>query len=83
MISNANAAMSDAKTMIENIDSGEAGLGKRLATAIDDVDRVAKDLTETTRQLQLAVQDSRPGVRTFSQQTLSDVGSLVGEVRLA
>ena len=81
VISNANAAMSDAKTMIENIDSGEAGLGKRLATAIDDVDRVAKNLTETTRQLQLAVQDSRPGVRTFSQQTLSDVGSLVGEVR--
>jgi len=27
------------------------------------------------------VQDVRPGLRTFSQQTLGDVGTLVGEAR--
>ncbi|MFI4947632.1 MAG: hypothetical protein ACHQC9_02380, partial [Alphaproteobacteria bacterium] len=39
------------------------------------------NLNDTNKQLQATLQDVRPGVRTFSQQTLSDVGSLVGEAR--
>jgi len=74
---NANAAVLTASSLLGNVDrsySGPDGLGNRLATAIADYDRVAKDL-------QLALQDVRPGVRSFSQQTLSDVGMLVGEAR--
>jgi phospholipid/cholesterol/gamma-HCH transport system substrate-binding protein len=67
---NANTAMFTASTLLGNVDrsySGPDGLGNRLATAITDFDHVAKDV--------------RPGVRNFSQQTLSDVGALVGEAR--
>jgi phospholipid/cholesterol/gamma-HCH transport system substrate-binding protein len=67
---NANTAMLTASSLLGNVDrsySGPDGLGNRLATAITDFDHVAKDV--------------RPGVRTFTQQTLSDVGALVGEAR--
>src|SRR6266567_2158339 len=74
---NANAAVLTAGSLLGNVDrsyTGPDGIGNRLATALADYDRVAKDL-------QLAVQDVRPGVRSFSQQTLGDVGALVGEAR--
>jgi len=74
---NANAAVLTASSLLGNVDrsyTGPDGIGNRLATALADYDRVAKDL-------QLAVQDVRPGVRSFSQQTLGDVGALVGEAR--
>src|SRR6266700_2671241 len=74
---NANTAVVTAGSLLGNVDrshTGPDGIGKRLATALADYDRVAKDL-------QLAVQDVRPGVRSFSQQTLGDVGALVGEAR--
>ena len=61
--------------------SGPDGLGKELATTVGDFDRVARNLADTNRQLQLALQDLRPGLRTFGQQTLGDVGSLVAEAR--
>ncbi len=67
---NANTAVLTASNLLANVDrsySGPDGLGNRLATAIADFDHVAKDV--------------RPGVRTFTQQTLSDVGALVGEAR--
>ena len=71
-------------TLVGNVDksySDPDGIGERLTNAIADFDKIAKNLNDTNHQLQLAVQDARPGIRTFSQQTLSDVGSLVGEVR--
>ncbi len=74
---NANTAVLTAGSLLGNVDrsyTGPDGIGNRLATALANYDRVAKDL-------QLAVQDVRPGVRSFSQQTLSDVGALVGEAR--
>src|SRR5216684_1027813 len=60
---NANTAVLTASNLLANVDrsySGPDGLGNRLATAIADFDHVAKDV--------------RPGVRSFTQQTLSDVG---------
>src|SRR6266404_2699601 len=74
---NANTAMLTASTLLGNVDksySGPDGLGNKAGSALTDFDRVAKDLL-------LALQDARPGLRNFSQQTLSDVGALVGEAR--
>jgi len=74
---NAKAAVLTATTLLKNVDksySGPDGLGSKAGTALTDFDRVAKDVV-------LALQDARPGIRTFSQQTLSDVGALVGEAR--
>ncbi len=84
LMANANKAAGTLNTLLDNIDksySGPDGLGSQLATTIGNADHFVKNLTETNRQLQLTLQDVRPGVRNFSQQTLGDVGTLVGEVR--
>ena len=84
LVSNANTAAHTLTVLLDNVDrsyTGADGLGNRASTALADFDRVAKSLSETSRQLQLAVGDVRPGFRTFSQQTLGDVGALVGEAR--
>jgi len=81
---NANATVRALHGFIDNVDksySGPDGLGKQLSVAIADFDRVAKGLNDTNKQLQLALQDVRPGLRNFSQQTLGDVGNLIGETR--
>lgn len=81
---NANAAASGLATLIGNVDksySAPDGIGDRLTTTIADFDRVARNLSDTNRQLQAALQDVRPGLRSFSQQTLTDVGSLIAETR--
>jgi len=84
LMANANKAAGTLNTLLDNIDksySGPDGLGSQLATTITDAGRFVKNLTETNKQLQMTLQDVRPGVRNFSQQTLGDVGTLVGEVR--
>ena len=81
---NATAATAAASSLLGSIErsyAGPDGIGTRLTTAIADFDRVAKNLADTNKQLQLALQDVRPGLRTFSQKTLNDVGSLVAETR--
>jgi phospholipid/cholesterol/gamma-HCH transport system substrate-binding protein len=74
-------ALSHLLTAVDRSYSGPEGLGQRLAAGIADFDRVAKNLNDTNRQLQLAVQDVRPGLRNFSTQTLGDIGNLIGETR--
>jgi len=81
---NANSTVRAIHGFIDNVDksyAGPDGLGKQLSTAIADFDRVAKGLNDTNKQLQLALQDVRPGLRSFSTQTLGDIGNLVGETR--
>jgi phospholipid/cholesterol/gamma-HCH transport system substrate-binding protein len=84
LVTSANTAVLTLTDLLANVDrsySGPDGLGSRAATAVGDFDRLAKNLTDTNRQLQLTLKDVRPGIRNFSQQTLNDVGSLVGEAR--
>ncbi len=80
----ANTAVLTLTKLLENFDrsySGHDGISDRLTGAVGDFDKLAKNLVDTNRQLQGALQDLRPGVRTFSQQTLGDLGSLVAEAR--
>ncbi len=81
---NANTAAQSLNKLLDNVDrsySGQDGISDRLTAAIGDFDKVAKNLVDTNRQLQGALQDLRPGIRSFSQQTLVDIGSLVTEAR--
>jgi phospholipid/cholesterol/gamma-HCH transport system substrate-binding protein len=81
---NAKTAVLTLNKLLDNIDrsyAGQDGIADRLTGALGDIDRVAKNLGDTNRQLQGALQDLRPGIRTFGQQTLTDVGSLVTEAR--
>jgi phospholipid/cholesterol/gamma-HCH transport system substrate-binding protein len=81
---NANQAAVALTALIGHVDksySGHDGLASKLGGAIGDFDRVAKNLDSTSRQLQLAVKDVRPGLKDFSQQTLGNIASLVAETR--
>jgi len=42
---------------------------------------LAKSIEQTSHQLDVVLQDARPGVRTFSQQTVVDLNGLIGEAR--
>jgi phospholipid/cholesterol/gamma-HCH transport system substrate-binding protein len=81
---NANAATAAASKLLVGIErsyAGPDGIGTRLTGAISDFDKVAKNLADTNKQLQVALQDIRPGLRSFSEQTLTNVGSLIAETR--
>ena len=81
---NANTAVQSFTKLLDNVDksySGQDGISDRLTGAIGDFDKLAKNLIDSNKQLQGALQDLRPGIRTLNQQTLVDVNSLVGEAR--
>lgn len=81
---NANAATEAASKLLTSIESsyiGPNGIGSRLSTAINDFDKVARNLADTNKQLQVTLADVQPGLRSFSQRTLTDVGNLVAETR--
>ena len=84
LAADAKPALLAATTLLRNLDqsySDPGGLREGLTGGIADFDRLAKNLNDTSHQLQQALQDARPGVRTFSQRTLADVGELVAEAR--
>jgi len=81
---NLKPALTALTTLLHNLDqsySDPGGLRDGLNAGIGDFDRLAKNLNETNHQLQQALQDARPGLRNFSQRTLTDVGELVGDAR--
>lgn len=81
---NAGGALKAAASLFTNLDNSYStpnGLKDQLTTSFGDFDKLVKGLSETNRQLELTMQDLRPGIRTFSQQTLAQIDSLVGEVR--
>ncbi len=74
-------ALADLAEKIDHSYSGREGLGNQLTTTIGDFDKAAKSLTETSRQLQITLHEVQPGVRTFSTQTVNDIGSLVAQAQ--
>jgi phospholipid/cholesterol/gamma-HCH transport system substrate-binding protein len=88
---NAQEALKSAAALFTDLDksySSPNGLKDQLSTALGktdtalaDFDKLAKGLSDTNRQLDGALVDVRPGIKTFSQRTLADIDSLVGEVR--
>jgi phospholipid/cholesterol/gamma-HCH transport system substrate-binding protein len=84
LAADAKPALVAATTLLRNLDqsySDPGGLREGLTAGIADFDKLGRSLNDTSHQLQQALQDARPGVRTFSQRTLADVGELVAEAR--
>jgi ABC-type transporter Mla subunit MlaD len=48
---------------------------------LNDFDRLARNLVDTNRQLQQVLQENRPGLREFTQATLTQVGDLVSDMQ--
>jgi phospholipid/cholesterol/gamma-HCH transport system substrate-binding protein len=81
---NANAAVLALSGLLHDVDQSymdPAGLRDSLTGGIADFDRLAKNLSDTNRQLQQSLQDVRPGLRNFGQRTLGDVADLISEAR--
>lgn len=81
---NAGAALKAAASLFTNVDNGfsqQGGLKDQALASLGDFDRLVKGLSDTNHDLQSTLRDVQPGVKRFSQQTLNDVDSLVGETR--
>ena len=84
LASDTKPALTAMTTLLNNLDrsySEPGGLREGLSAGITDFDKLARNLGDTNHQLQAALQDARPGLRNFSQRTLTDVSELVGEAR--
>jgi phospholipid/cholesterol/gamma-HCH transport system substrate-binding protein len=84
LIADAGTALKSAASLFTDLDQSYTqpnGLKDQVSVALGDFDKLVKGLSDTNRQLGQAVADVRPGLRNFSQKTLTDVDALIGEVR--
>jgi phospholipid/cholesterol/gamma-HCH transport system substrate-binding protein len=84
VVANANAAVLALHALLQNLERSYAehgGLKDQVSQTLAGYDKVARNLVEASRQLQLAVQENRPGIRDFSQRTLPDINDLVSNVQ--
>jgi phospholipid/cholesterol/gamma-HCH transport system substrate-binding protein len=85
ILDNANAALVDLKSLLEHVDqsyAGRGGLKDQVSQTLKDYDRVAANLIDTSRQLQLMIAENRPGIRNFTQQTLPGIDDLISDAEL-
>jgi phospholipid/cholesterol/gamma-HCH transport system substrate-binding protein len=84
VVDNANKAVVELRTFFHDLDqsySDKGGLKDQLSQTLADADRLAKNLNEASRQLQLVLQENRPGIRNFTQSTLTQVSDLVTDLQ--
>jgi phospholipid/cholesterol/gamma-HCH transport system substrate-binding protein len=84
LVANANATVLEMRSLLRDIDQSYAsngGLKDQVSQMLGDYDRLAKNLIDTNRQLQLVVQENRAGLRDFSQRTLNQFSELVGDTQ--
>lgn len=81
---NAGAALKAAAGLFTNLDTAftqQGGLKDEALASLGDFDKLVTGLQATNRDLQGTLRDVQPGVKRFSQQTLTDVDALIGETR--
>lgn len=84
LVDHANETVREMALVLKHVDqsfNGKGGLKDEASQALNDFDRLAKNLTDTNRQLQQALQENRPGLRQFTQGTLTQVSNLVSDMQ--
>ena len=84
VVNNANRAVVELKSLLHDIEQSyveKGGLKDQLSQTLGDADRLAKNLIDGSRQLQQLLQENRPGIRDFTQNTLNQVGDLVTDLQ--
>jgi phospholipid/cholesterol/gamma-HCH transport system substrate-binding protein len=84
LVNNANKAVVEVKSLFGNIEQSymeKGGLKDQLSQALSDADRLAKNLTDTSRQVQTFIQENRPGIRDFTHNSLNQIGDLVADLQ--
>jgi phospholipid/cholesterol/gamma-HCH transport system substrate-binding protein len=77
-------AATTAETMISTVGkrlNDKDGIDDKLVMTLDDFDKSAKGLTQLTARLDGMLQESRAGVRDFSQRGLGEAAQLVVDAR--
>jgi ABC-type transporter Mla subunit MlaD len=72
------------KALFGHIDESYAskgGLKDEASQALNDFDKLARNLIDTNRQLQQVLQENRPGLHEFTQATLTQVSNLVSDMQ--
>jgi phospholipid/cholesterol/gamma-HCH transport system substrate-binding protein len=81
---NVNKSALQLKALLTHVDQsyiGQGGLRDRAAQTLGDYDRLAQSLLGNSRAIKLILDENRPGLRNFSQQTLAAIDGLVGNVQ--
>lgn len=84
LVANANATVLEMKSLLGHIDhsyADKSGLKDQASQALTDFDRLAKNLIDTNGQLQQVLRENRPGLRQFTEGTLTQVSNLVSDMQ--
>ncbi len=84
LVANANKTVLEMTSLLDHIDqsfASKGGLKDQASQALNDFDRLAKNLVETNRQLQQVLQENRSGLHAFTQATLTQVSDLVSDMQ--
>jgi phospholipid/cholesterol/gamma-HCH transport system substrate-binding protein len=84
VVDNANKAVIELQSFFHEVDRSygeKGGLKDQLSQTLGDADRLAKNLGDTSRQLQQVIAENRPGIRNFTQNTMTQVGDLVSDMQ--
>jgi phospholipid/cholesterol/gamma-HCH transport system substrate-binding protein len=84
VVNNANKAVVEIRSLFHDLEQSymeKGGLKDQLSQTLGDADRLAKNLTDASRQLQALIQENRPGIRDFTHNTLNQLGDLVTDLQ--
>jgi phospholipid/cholesterol/gamma-HCH transport system substrate-binding protein len=84
IVDNTNATVVELRSLLRDVDQSyisRGGLRDQASQALGDYDRLAKSLLENSHQIQLLIQENRPGIHNFSQHTLAAIDALVSDTQ--
>jgi phospholipid/cholesterol/gamma-HCH transport system substrate-binding protein len=84
VVDNANKAVLELKSFFHEVDRSyteKGGLKDQLSMTLGDADRLAKNLVDTSHQLQQVISENRSGIRNFTQNTMAQVSDLVSDMQ--
>jgi len=84
VVNNANQAVVELRSLFRKLEQSyveKGGLKDQLSQTLGDADRLAKNLIDASRQIQLLIQENRPGIRDFTHNTLNQLGDLVTDLK--
>jgi len=84
VVGNANGTVLALRSLLNNIDQSYAakgGLRDQVSLVLNDYDRLAKNFSDTSHQLQMVIEENRPGLRGFTRDTLGQVSGLVSDAQ--
>src|SRR5215472_4537664 len=84
VVDNANKAVVELGSFLQALEhsyTDKGGLKDQLSQTLADAARLAKNLNEASRQLQLVLQENRLGIRNFTLSTLTQLSDLATDLQ--